>query len=117
MTFTLEEASAQLSQLIDKAASGEEVYISRGGMPAIRLMPVAAEKTSEESLTPRVPGLGKGQVWMASDFDGPMPDDWLDEFYNGAIFDRILIAQCQWEKMPILTRDPLMQQYAVETLW
>jgi PIN domain nuclease of toxin-antitoxin system len=32
-------------------------------------------------------------------------------------FDRLLIAQSRCENMPILTLDPLMQQYAVQTLW
>jgi PIN domain nuclease of toxin-antitoxin system len=32
-------------------------------------------------------------------------------------FDRILIAQSVCENMPLLTRDPLIQQYAVQTLW
>lgn len=32
-------------------------------------------------------------------------------------FDRILVAQSVIEKMPILTIDPLIDQYEVETLW
>ena len=32
-------------------------------------------------------------------------------------FDRILIAQSRYENVPILTRDPLMQQYTVQTRW
>ncbi len=32
-------------------------------------------------------------------------------------FDRILIAQSQNENMPLLTRDPLIQQYSLQTLW
>lgn len=87
MTVTIEEASAQFAELIEKAASGEEIYISSVGAPAIRLTPVAAENNpTERPLPPRIPGLGKGQVWIAPDFDSSMPDDWLDGFYNGEIF-------------------------------
>jgi antitoxin (DNA-binding transcriptional repressor) of toxin-antitoxin stability system len=88
MTFTIEQASAQLALLIEKAASGEEVYISRDNASAIRLTPVVIPEGEpmELPLLPRVPGLGKGQVWIAPDFDAPMPDDWLDEFYKGDIF-------------------------------
>src|SRR4051794_30508405 len=88
MTVTIEEASTQLAQLIERAESGEEVYISRGGTSAIRLTPIPKQdnEQTERPLSPRVPGLGKGQVRIASDFDDPMPDDWLDEFYDGAIF-------------------------------
>jgi len=32
-------------------------------------------------------------------------------------FDRILIAQSQMEDMPILTTDPRIAQYPVQTLW
>ncbi|MBV7334491.1 type II toxin-antitoxin system VapC family toxin [Chloroflexi bacterium TSY] len=32
-------------------------------------------------------------------------------------FDRILIAQSNLEKMPLLTADPLISQYDVRTVW
>jgi PIN domain nuclease of toxin-antitoxin system len=32
-------------------------------------------------------------------------------------FDRLLVAQSQQDKMPIVTVDPLIAQYEVETLW
>ncbi len=32
-------------------------------------------------------------------------------------FDRVLIAQSQIEEMPLITADPIMQRYAVETVW
>lgn len=32
-------------------------------------------------------------------------------------FDRLLVAQCQLEDMPLLTADPLLAKYAVETIW
>ena len=33
-----------------------------------------------QSLKPRVPGLHEGQVWIADDFDDPLPDSfWLGE--------------------------------------
>jgi prevent-host-death family protein len=88
MTVTVEEASKQLAHLIDKAESGEEIVISRDGAPAIRLTPVAAPEDTHLSarLSPRIPGLGKGQIQAAPEFDAPMPDDWLDEFYNGEVF-------------------------------
>ena len=88
MTVTIEEASAQLAQIIERAENGqEEIFISRNGSPVIRLMPIAAaEERAETPLRPRVPGLGKGQIWMAPDFNAPLPDDIIDDFYNGEIF-------------------------------
>ena len=32
-------------------------------------------------------------------------------------FDRLLVAQAQIERTPILTSDPLIRKYAVETIW
>ena len=32
-------------------------------------------------------------------------------------FDRILVAQCQLENMPILSADPQIAQYPVKVLW
>ena len=32
-------------------------------------------------------------------------------------FDRMLVAQSRVEEIPILTRDPAISQYAVETIW
>lgn len=32
-------------------------------------------------------------------------------------FDRMLVAQAQLEKLPILTVDPQIAQYSVETIW
>lgn len=43
--------------------------IIRGGRPVARLVPT--------SVTPRVLGRERGQIWMAHHFNEPMPDDWL----------------------------------------
>lgn len=32
-------------------------------------------------------------------------------------FDRLLVAQAQIERIPVLTSDPLIRKYAVETIW
>ena len=32
-------------------------------------------------------------------------------------FDRLLVAQAQLEKLPILTADPLLSRYAITTIW
>ena len=37
--------------------------------------------------------------------------------HHGDPFDRMLVAQSQLESMPILTGDPLIALYAVETIW
>lgn len=32
-------------------------------------------------------------------------------------FDRLLVAQCHLEKLPLITGDPQLTAYSVETLW
>jgi PIN domain nuclease of toxin-antitoxin system len=32
-------------------------------------------------------------------------------------FDRVLVAQAEVERLPILTRDPQIRKYGVETVW
>jgi prevent-host-death family protein len=50
------EAKAHLSELMERAADGETIILSRGGKPRARLMPLE-EKTKKK----RVPGKGKGR--------------------------------------------------------
>lgn len=56
------EAKTQLSKLIERALRGEDVVIARAGKPAVRLV-------KWEPSTERVPGIWKGQVRFADDFD------------------------------------------------
>ncbi|MGA2213335.1 MAG: type II toxin-antitoxin system VapC family toxin [Bryobacteraceae bacterium] len=37
--------------------------------------------------------------------------------YHRDPFDRMLVAQGQVERLPIVTHDPQLRQYAVETIW
>lgn len=68
----LYDAKTQLSRLIDRALSGEDVLIGRSGKPLVRLVPV-------EDALPRQPGLLKGLVIPDAFFD-PLPDDGLAEW-------------------------------------
>ena len=40
-SVNITRAKAQLSALVDRAAAGEEIVLSRGGRPVARLMPLA----------------------------------------------------------------------------
>ena len=73
-TVTLYDAKTRLSELVDKAASGEDVAISRIGKPLVRI-------TRLESSRRRVKfGLLKGKLTVPADFDAPLPDDVLAGF-------------------------------------
>jgi prevent-host-death family protein len=57
------EAKTHLSQLLDRAAAGEEIVIARAGRPIARLVALA------QPPAPRNPGGWRGKVTMAADFD------------------------------------------------
>ena len=61
------EAKTHLSRLLARVAAGEEIIISKAGKPVARLVPFRKPKKK------RVPGLDRGRVWIAEDFDGPLP--------------------------------------------
>ena len=77
-TINVAEAKAHLPELIDRAAAGEEIVLSRAGKPRARLMPLPATTAKL-----RVPGKGKGRFRMAHDFDAPLPESVLRAFEGG----------------------------------
>jgi prevent-host-death family protein len=68
------EAKTRLSQLVDKAAAGEDVVVSRNGKPLVRITRLQPEKRVVRF------GLLKGRIRIASDFDAPLPQDVLAGF-------------------------------------
>ena len=64
------QAKTKLSELIDRAAAGEEVIIARHGRPVARLVPYAGAPGQKRKL-----GTLAGQVEMAADFDAPLPEE------------------------------------------
>ena len=69
MLVNVHEAKAQLSELLERAARGEEIVIAKRGKPFVRLVRV-------EDRAPRVPGIAKGRLTEA--FFEPLPEDELD---------------------------------------
>ncbi|MDH4063116.1 MAG: type II toxin-antitoxin system prevent-host-death family antitoxin [Acidobacteriota bacterium] len=65
---TVSEAKASLSELIDKASRGEEIVICRAGRP------VAVLRAYRKPERPREPGVLRGKIRIASDFDELPPD-------------------------------------------
>ncbi len=65
----LDEAQHRLPELIEQAASGEDVVISRGDGADFRLVPVL-----EPERRPRKAGSARGLIHIADDFDDPLPD-------------------------------------------
>jgi prevent-host-death family protein len=62
--FNIADAKTHFSKLVQKAMLGEEVIISKGNKPVLKLVPLDKPKR------PRKPGSGKGQIlYVAPDFD------------------------------------------------
>jgi len=80
MEVNIHEAKTHLSRLLQRVAAGEEVTIARSGTPVARLIAVEPEKKKIRPL-----GMDKGKIWIADDFDAPLPDDLLKAFYGGEI--------------------------------
>jgi prevent-host-death family protein len=66
--FNIHEAKTQLSRLVERAAAGEEIIISKAGRPVARLGPIP------RTATPRKPGRWRGQVLIRDDFDELPPE-------------------------------------------
>ena len=70
------EAKSNFSKLINQVIAGEEVIVAKSGKPVAKLVPF--EKPSQN----RKPGSAKGKLILSDDFDAPLPDDILEEFYQ-----------------------------------
>ncbi len=73
-TVNVHEAKTHLSRLLARVAAGEEIIISKAGRPIARLVPIRAHKAK------RVPGQDEGVIWIADDFDAPLPADIQSSF-------------------------------------
>lgn len=72
-TLNLYDAKTHLSSLVEEAAAGAEIIIAKAGKPRAKLVPIRAAAR-------RTPGRAKGKIWIASDFDAPLPDSVLTGF-------------------------------------
>ena len=97
-TVNIFEAKTNLSKLIQIVENGEEVVIARAGKPVARLTQLEPVKK------PIRFGLMKGQIWIADDFDAPLPDEILADFEDGPIFPPEKTTQSVAESVESATR-------------
>lgn len=74
--INITEAKAQLSRLVAEARSGKRVVIGQAGKP------VAVLSAYEVDPEPRTLGGWQGRVWIAEDFDEPLPEE-LQRHFEG----------------------------------
>ena len=73
-TVNIYDAKTRFSQLVDKAAAGEDVIVSRNGKPLVRI-------TRLDEPARRIKyGVLKGKIKVAKDFDAPLPANVLADF-------------------------------------
>lgn len=73
--INIHDAKTNLSKIIAKVEEGAEVTICRAGKPVAKIIPAAPNSKR------LIPGLLKGQVWVADDFnDTPA---WLISAFEG----------------------------------
>jgi prevent-host-death family protein len=73
-TVNIYEAKTRLSQLVDKAVSGEDVIVSRNGKPLVRITRLDNPRRAI------IFGLLKGKVKLGRDFAAPLPASVVAEF-------------------------------------
>jgi prevent-host-death family protein len=76
IVVNLSEAKARLSDLVERAAAGEEIVIAKNGKPKARLVSLGVPQR-------RKPGGWKGRVWIDRDFDDPLPAEIIVGFEGG----------------------------------
>ena len=72
-TVSIQQAKAQLTELIRLAEQGEEIVIAQDDQPKVKLVPMPPKKIGK-----RVFGQYRGKIRMSEDFNDPLPKDfWL----------------------------------------
>ncbi len=74
MQVNIHQAKTNLSRLIEQVGKGETVIISRAGKPVAKLIAI------DGTPPPRQPGSMQGRIWIAPDFDDPLPESILCDF-------------------------------------
>ena len=72
----IHEAKTHLSRLIERVEAGEEITLARAGRPVARLVPYP-RRTS-----PRQPGLLRGRIRVAEDFDNPEVNERIADLFD-----------------------------------
>ena len=74
MEVNVHEAKTNFSKLLQRVILGDEIIIAKAGVPVAKLVRYTARQGK------RPLGFLKGEIWMADDFDAPLPPDILAGF-------------------------------------
>ncbi|MCX6410154.1 MAG: type II toxin-antitoxin system prevent-host-death family antitoxin [Actinobacteria bacterium] len=68
ITVGMHEAKTNFSRLVRQANDGDDVVVENNGSPVARIVPYV------EPARRRKGGFARGMIWIADDFDAPMPE-------------------------------------------
>ena len=68
------QAKTHLSKLLAEVEKGHEIVLARDGKPVAKLIPFRQRKNRMTF------GDWKGKIWIADDFDDPLPDELMKEW-------------------------------------
>jgi len=74
LIFNIHDAKTHFSKLLNRVGTGEEVIIAKAGKHLARLVPI------NKSIQKRTPGSAKKYIFMADNFNEPLPEDILNAF-------------------------------------
>lgn len=74
--INIHEAKTNLSRIVEEVAAGEEIIIAKAGKPKIKLVPIRKNKKIIKF------GALKGKIRISNDFDAPLPQNIINEFYG-----------------------------------
>jgi antitoxin (DNA-binding transcriptional repressor) of toxin-antitoxin stability system len=78
--ITIHKAKTELSKLIERAISGEEVVIAKGKVPMVKLTPLDSAKKK-----PRKPGAWKGMITFNEGWDADLTAEELGHWEDATI--------------------------------
>ena len=78
----IHEAKTHFSKLLARVMRGEEIVIAKAGKPVARLVPERPPAPAR-----RVPGIDKGKLKIADDFD-QMSKAELDDWYGSNVLPK-----------------------------
>jgi len=76
----IHEAKTHFSQLVERAAAGEEIVIAKAGQPRARLVPL--ERPSGRR---RGYGSMRGKIFLEDDWDSPETNEEIAELFFGPV--------------------------------
>lgn len=81
MQVSVSDAKAQLTDLVRRAETGEDVVLTRHGQPTVRLVPVQRKPTAEEkrAVLEQFRGILKGRPGLDGVTAANIADDLYDE--------------------------------------